>query len=166
MLHRVEQVLVAYGGVWEIAESIGVALQQRGMAVDVRDTAAVDDVMAYDAVVLGGAVARGRWNKGAVRFAKRFAGDLIMVPVWLFSSGPLDDSAERHVVPPVPSAAKSMARLDARAHMTFGGLSPEVRRRFRRTRPESDFRNFDRVTAWAEDIGIELATPALHLLAV
>jgi len=159
-------VLVAYGGVWEIAEAIGVALQQRGMDADVRPVASVDDVMEYDAVILGGAVRKNKWDKDALKFARRFAGDLIMVPVWLFSSGPLDDSAEQHVIPPVPSAAKAMSRLDARAHMTFGGFRPEARRRFRRSTPEADFRNFERVSAWADDIGIELSTPALHLLAV
>lgn len=158
--------LIVHGGVPEMAEAVALVLQDRGMLPDVQRAESVDDVREYDAVVLGGSVHKGRWHKEASRFAKRFAGELIMTPVWAFSSGPLDDSAERHVIPPVSSTAKAMARLDAREHMTFGGWVPEVRRRFRRSVPGADFRNFERVAAWADDIAIELGTPALHLLAV
>ncbi len=39
--------------------------------------------------------------------------------VWFFSSGPLDDSAERQEIPPMESVRKLMARVGARGHCTF-----------------------------------------------
>ncbi|GLW22607.1 hypothetical protein DI270_030560 [Microbispora triticiradicis] len=41
--------------------------------------------------------------------------------MWLFSSGPLDPSADEAEIPPVPQAARAPAALGARGHRTFGG---------------------------------------------
>jgi menaquinone-dependent protoporphyrinogen oxidase len=169
-------VLVAYGstfgGTAEIGAVIGEGLEARDFDVDVLSAGLVDDVGVYDAVILGGSVRDGRWHRASRRFARRFAGDLTMRPVWLFSSGPLDWSADEAIVPPAPGAAKAMRLLDGLGHMTFGGSLPVgVGRRFSRTRrmarrASGDYRNFARIAAWADDVAIELATPALHLLAI
>jgi menaquinone-dependent protoporphyrinogen oxidase len=91
----------------------------------------------------------------------------MMVPVWAFSSGPLNWSADEGMIAPVATVQKAIGLLDVRGHMTFGGCEAVGRsRRLRRDLPAAgDFRNFERITAWASDIGIELGTPALHLLA-
>ncbi|WP_418001870.1 hypothetical protein ACNO8X_16430 [Mycobacterium sp. PDNC021] len=43
------------------------------------------------------------------------------LPVWLVSSGPLDDSAERQDIPPTRQVAKLAGRIGALGHVTFGG---------------------------------------------
>jgi menaquinone-dependent protoporphyrinogen oxidase len=69
------RVLVTYGtkmgGTAGIAEILGDALSDAGFHLDVRPTADVADVGAYDAVVVGGAVYAGRWHRDARRFVKR-----------------------------------------------------------------------------------------------
>jgi menaquinone-dependent protoporphyrinogen oxidase len=46
----------------------------------------------------------------------------------MFSSGPLDDSAAQHDIPPVAQVRKAMELCHARDHATFGGrLSPYAR---------------------------------------
>jgi menaquinone-dependent protoporphyrinogen oxidase len=167
-----ERILIAYGSkrgsTAEIALAIGETLRARDHDVDVLNAADVVDVLEYDAVVLGGSVQHGKWHRQARRFARRFAGDLMMTPVWAFSSGPLDWSADQMIVSPVATVQKAIDMLDVRGHMTFGGCEAVGRsRRLRRDLPAAgDFRNFERITAWASDIGVELGTPALHLLAI
>ena len=85
------------------------------------------DLEGYDAVVLGGALYMGRWHSDARRFARRYAADLRTMPVWLFSSGPLDRSADEKEIPAVGFVAKLAAEVGARGHATFGGcLAPDA----------------------------------------
>ena len=47
------------------------------------------------------------------------------MPVWLFSSGPLDDSAAEGDIPAVPQVQQVAKEIRARGHRTFGGrLTP------------------------------------------
>lgn len=89
------RVLVAYasrhGATAGIARRIAEQLQAAGLDADVRDVQEVDDVAAYDAVVLGAAAYMFHWLKDATRFARRHRDVLAARPTWLFSSGPLGD---------------------------------------------------------------------------
>ena len=161
-------VLVAYatngGSTAGIAEWITEELRDAGFAVDVRAAADVYDVAGYEAIVLGGALYAAGWHRDARHFAQRFTGQPELGPVWLFSSGPLDSSAEESELPPVPQAAEAMRALQARGHMTFGGrLSADARdwlgfvvRRMIIEGHDGDFRNPTRVRAWARGIAAEI----------
>ncbi|MFD9903676.1 flavodoxin domain-containing protein [Streptomyces sp. NPDC059063] len=162
-------VLVAYGSTYgstaELARTVAAALTKAGLAVDVRSAADVREVTAYDAVVLGGAVYAGRWQRDARRFARRHRRALARRPVWLFSSGPLDSAASDREVPPPPSVRRMAVRLDARGHATFGGRLDQqargpVARMIVRSGKGGDFRDFDAVTAWADAIAREIASVA------
>jgi menaquinone-dependent protoporphyrinogen oxidase len=76
---------------YEIAETIGRVLRERGFNSTVSRPEQVDDVTGYDAVVLGSAIYTGHWLEPANDFARRFAHELAQRPVWLFSSGPVGD---------------------------------------------------------------------------
>jgi menaquinone-dependent protoporphyrinogen oxidase len=86
--------------------------------------------------------------------------------VWLFSSGPLDSSADQTDLPVIPQVAQAMRTLHARGHVTFGGrLSAEARgwlgflaRRMEREGHAGDFRNPQRVRAWARGIAAEITS--------
>ncbi len=115
---------------------------------------------AYDAVVIGGALYANRWPASVRRFVARSLDWLRQLPVWLFSSGPLDDSAERALIPPVPQVEILAERIGARGHMTFGGrLEAEAKgfpaRAMARERA-GDWRNPERIRAWAAAIAAEL----------
>ncbi|MCX4511025.1 flavodoxin domain-containing protein [Streptomyces sp. NBC_01619] len=157
--------LVAYGttngSTAEIARYIGSVLQDRGIRTEVRPAAEVHDVGPYDVVVLGGALYSGRWHRDARRFSRRHRRALAERPVWLFSSGPLDHSASRGDIAPVPGARRAARRLGAEEHVTFGGrLSPQARGRVARMMLEDgrggDFRDFSCIAAWAERIAADL----------
>ncbi len=126
------RILVVYGskrgGTAGLAAMIGSALESADVIADVTPASTVRSLEGYDAVIVGGAVYMHRWHKDARRFVRRHAAELAALPVWLFSSGPLDDSATRGVIEPVEQAKQAMRQCHARGHMTFGGrLSPYVR---------------------------------------
>lgn len=162
---RPRRVLVAYGskngGSAGIAETIGQTLRAQGVDAEVRPARSVHDVGGYHAVVLGGSLYMSRWHADAVRFARRHAGRLRGRPVWLFSSGPLDTSADEHDIAPVRSAGRAGQRLRARQHVTFGGRLTEratgwIARRMVRDGLCGDYRNPDRIRAWARQIAAEI----------
>ncbi|MBO1334413.1 flavodoxin domain-containing protein [Streptomyces sp. VRA16 Mangrove soil] len=166
MDRREPRVLVAYGSKYgstaEIADRIGDVLSKSGCATAVCPAReAVQDVSAYDAVVLGGALYAGHWHRDARRFARRARRALGSRPVWLFSSGPLDPSAAERDIPPVPGVRRIADRLDANGHITFGGrLDEHARGRMARMLVDSgkggDFRDIAQITGWAERIAREL----------
>lgn len=164
-----QKVLVAYGtkngGTAGIAELIGQGLRTLGLAVDVRNAAEVRDTTGYSAVVLGGALYAHRWHHDATRFARRRRRELAGKPVWLFSSGPLDNSAAERDIPPIGTARWAQAALRAREHRTFGGVLDEnakgwVARRMVANGTGGDFRDRDQITAWAMEIGTALLAVA------
>jgi len=71
---------------------------------------------------MAASAAAGRaWNRDARRLVRRHAKALRERPVWLLSSGPLDDSARAGTLPPVPRVARLAAMVGARGTVTFGG---------------------------------------------
>lgn len=159
------KVLVAYGtkngSTAGIADIVVTALREAGVDAEAVPAGAVRSVDGYDAVVLGGALYANRWHRDARVFARRHARALQGRPVWLFSSGPLDESADRRPISPVPQAAKAARLLDAAGHATFGGrLTDEakgfVARAMVRNGHGGDFRNPGRIALWSRDIAARL----------
>ena len=158
--------LVAYatkhGSTAGIAEQIGVTLRARGIPTDVapaRDIRSIDD---YGLVVVGSAVYMFRWQGDAVDFLKRFEEQLRQRPTWLFGSGPTGGSPEAeekldqilaNQPPPPGNVAKRVTRVGARGYRTFGGrVGPEMNGFFERRIPKGDWRDFDAVREWANEI--------------
>jgi menaquinone-dependent protoporphyrinogen oxidase len=154
------RILVAYGsergGTAGIADMLGAALTAQDLRVDVRPAKEAVGVEGYDAVIVGGALYMGRWHRDARRFIKRHAKVLQNLPVWLFSSGPLDDSAMRNELPPVAQVARLMNWIGARGHKTFGGrLLPDAKgfvASMIAKHRSGDWRDPRLVRAWAEEI--------------
>lgn len=161
------RVLVAYGskmgGTKGIAETVGEELRVRGLEVEVRSAGDRVDVDPYDAVVVGGALYAMRWHKDARGFVKRNAAVLRTKPVWLFSDGPLDDSAAQREIPPVKGVQKLMDRVGARGHATFGGRLPADARGFPASamakEHAGDWRDMDQIRTWADQVAAALTGP-------
>lgn len=160
------RILVAYGssrgGTAGLAEMIGKALRAHRLEVDVRRAGPGLAVDGFDAVIAGGALYANRWHKDARRFVKRNASDLSTVPVFFFSSGPLDDSAATADIPPVAQVTRLMERVGSTSHATFGGrLEPDVKG-FMASKvaatSSGDFRDEQHVGRWADSIAAQLLT--------
>ena len=156
--------LVAYatklGSTAEIAQEIGRVLRGSGLDVDVSAAGSVRDLAGYDAVVLGSALYAAHWQREANRFIAHHLAALQARPVWLFSSGPLDRSADWGLLPVTPAVALTTDPIAARDHRTFGGrLLPDapVDPQVLRTHPIGDFRDWDAIRSWAAMIAAEIA---------
>lgn len=158
-------VLVAYatrsGSTAEIARAIANELTMLGLDTTVLSADQAGDVRKYDAVILGSAVYAWRWEKSAIEFAENNLAELRQKPVWLFSSGPLDFSAEKEDIKPVRAVRRISKLIGARRHVTFGGkLPPETKgflaKQSSRAGSEGDFRNFGQIREWASRVGMDI----------
>ena len=119
------RILITYGsksgGTEGLAQMLAEGLRAERHEVDVLAPRDVDALDPYDAVIVGGALYAHRWHRAARRFVKRHAADLRRRPTYLFSSGPLDDTASTGDIPPVVGVVALMRLVGARSHITFGG---------------------------------------------
>jgi menaquinone-dependent protoporphyrinogen oxidase len=158
-------VLVAYASkhhsTAEIAERIAAAMRDAGHAAEARPASEVRDLSGYGAVVLGSAVYAKRWQRDARAFARRHAGELKDLPVWLFSSGPFGAPEDHHhpTGPTPPAADKLRKQLGAHEHVMFGGRVPAdpgnfvERAMLKNTPPEQrDARDWPTIEAWAREV--------------
>lgn len=146
-----------HGATGEIAAALASALEADGLSVASADPADVTDLEGFDAVVLGSAVYAGRWLSPAKDLIERLGPSLATRSVWLFSSGPVGD-------PPQPAGdpqevAGLLEATGAQGHRVFAGrldrsaLSLGERAIVKVVRAaEGDFRRWDDVEAWGDEI--------------
>jgi len=173
-------VLVAYatrhGATAAIAERIAAGLCRSGMTAEALPVHAVQDVRAYDAVVLGGAAYLFHWHTDATDFARTYRVALRERPVWLFSSGPLgaelaDKDGGEGLQTCRPREFHDLsARVRARGARVFPGtFDPHARRpgtvgehlfallpAAKPARPTDDVRDWPAIDAWAVQIAAAL----------
>jgi menaquinone-dependent protoporphyrinogen oxidase len=165
------RILVAWGsergGTEGIARIIAEVLEQEGFDVAAQPAKSVRDVRGFDAVIVGGALYANRWHRGARTFVERNVEALRRIPVWLFSSGPLDTSTDQRQIPPVPQVVVLMERIGACGHATFGGrLLPDARgfpaAAMAKTH-SGDWRHPEQIRAWAASLArdIPIARPKI-----
>lgn len=158
------RVLVAHGsehgGTAGLGHMIAEAFVDHGIQADVGDAALVDDVSGYNVVILGGALYNDRWHRDAREFAERQSDVLRTLPVWLFSSGPLNDTARSGGIAPVDGVRRLARDLEVRGHMTFGGVLLEANVTIfdaLRNRRPGDWRSPEQAQEWVRRILTTLA---------
>jgi menaquinone-dependent protoporphyrinogen oxidase len=160
----------------QIAERIAHRLEQAGLDARSMAPAEITGDPAADAYVLGSGVYGGHWQKAIARFAREKSATLRQRPVWLFSSGPVGDTAVGSAPTEPREAAELRQLLGARDHHVFAGaldrdavegsdlgrLERAITRRFI---PEGDWRDWDSIDRWADGIASSLlgvsATPSV-----
>jgi len=162
-----------YGSTKGIAEFIAEKLRQHGAQAEGLSVDAAPDPGDYDAVVIGSAVYMGHWMKEAVEFVRRNRTALAGMPVWLFSSGPLELGPEIASIDDPKLEPEEISgfweTIHPRGHRVFfGALDPgrlgiahRMIRRLPAARailPEGDFRDWNDIEAWAESIAHALVT--------
>jgi menaquinone-dependent protoporphyrinogen oxidase len=162
------QILVVFGskrgGTAGLAAMISDALRDLGHNATVLPAKGVRGLGSVDAVIVAGALYANRWHRAARRFVKRNRAELRRLPVWLVSSGPLDDSAAQRDIPPTHQVQKLAALIGARGHVTFGGRLTSDAKGFpasamAKTRA-GDWRDAAQVTRWAKTVADELGRHA------
>lgn len=156
--------LVAYaskhGSTREIAEAIAATLRNEGLTAHALPAATVRRLDDHDAVVLGSGLYSATWLRDANRFVRTHLDALRVRPVWLFSSGPLDRSADLADIPMTPHVAAVTGPIGIRGHRTFGGQlredTPGVDAAILATHRIGDFRDWSAIAAWARSIAAVL----------
>ena len=153
-----------HGSTQMIGDCIREELEATGHRAHLVEPELVDDVSGYDAVVLGSAVYGGRWLRSARKLAHRFERELVRMPVWLFSSGPLGDQPRS--APPPADALELVHRLRAMDHQVFEGRLEPANLGFGEGlatkvagAPIGDFRQWPSIAAWARRISASLSAP-------
>jgi menaquinone-dependent protoporphyrinogen oxidase len=150
------------GGTEGIARTIGDVVKERGHEVVLASAERVVDIDIFDAVIVGGAVYANRWPANVRRFVRHQARALRKLPVWFFSSGPLDDSADRGDLAAPTQVAVLAERVGALGHVTFGGRLAADAQGFPASAMaktnSGDFRNTERIRAWADEVAARLPT--------
>lgn len=151
-----------HGGTAGIGRILGDALEAHGFDVVAASVSSneVGTLEVYDAVIVGGALYANRWPGDIRRFVTRHVTQLRRKPVWFFSSGPLGDSADRKDIPAPLQVAVLAERIGSKGHVTFGGrLERDVKGFPANAMAKTlsgDWRNPDRIRAWAATLATEL----------
>lgn len=144
------------GGTEGIARMLAEALAQEGVDVLLLPAKQAMRARGFDAAVVGGALYANRWHADARRFVRRRERDLQKVPVWFFSSGPLDDGAVREVIAPPTRVQVLMERVGAQGHVMFGGRLERDARGFAASamakEHAGDWRDPERIRRWATEL--------------
>jgi menaquinone-dependent protoporphyrinogen oxidase len=148
------------GGTEGIARLVGEALGAAGHEAVLRPAARAHHESRFDAAIIGGALYANRWHPAARRFVWRRRAVLRRVPVWLFSSGPLDNSADHAELPPTTQVAALAELVGAQAHETFGGRLEANAKGFPASamarKHSGDWRNPERIHAWVAQVAGKL----------
>lgn len=150
------------GGTAGIGEMIAHTLEEAGHDVVAAPASHAPSPEGFEAVVVGGALYANRWRASVRHWVEHHVRELRDVPTWVFSSGPLDTSADDGDLPPPREVRSLMRRIGAVDHRTFGGrLEKDVQgfpQHAMAAEHAGDWRNPERIQAWANEIARELPT--------
>src|SRR3954452_5366080 len=140
------------GGTAGLAHMIATSFEREGWQADVRDAADAPGIGDVDVVVVGGGLYAARWAPSVRHWARRHTSTLKLVPVWFFSSGPLDDSARTGDLAPAPGVARLAREIEVSGHITFGGYLDKAPKGFvarqMARKSAGDLRDPEQVAEW------------------
>jgi menaquinone-dependent protoporphyrinogen oxidase len=161
-----DRILVAYasklGSTGEVAQAIGEQLTARGFVADVMRVGDVPDVAPYGSLLLGSAVRMGRWLPEAVDFLEQKAGPFAGKSVSYFTvcmtmqeDTPANRARAQAITGPVRAIREPAAEAFFAGRMDFSKLSLLEQTILRAKKsPEGDFRDWDTIRAWGQQIPI------------
>jgi menaquinone-dependent protoporphyrinogen oxidase len=160
-----------HGSTHEIGDEIGRvlsrALPQAEFELTICDVAAAGKLETMDGVILGSAVYLGRWLHAAEELLRELTRQASPPRIWLFSSGPigrragpLEDPLDGNRLAEHPAIVdrKVFAGRLSRDHLKLRERAVVAAVRA----PEGDFRDWDAVNAWAEEIASFLTRGEPH----
>jgi len=162
------KVLVAvgskYGSTREVGAAVADVLRENGFDVHLNDACDIPSVRFYDAIIIGSAVYGGLWRKDASALVRDHAATLRTRNVWLFSVGMTQVTKPDQ---PLDEAEELAVEAGALEHKRFGGrlvvdrLNVGEKALIKLINPPiGDFRDFDEIREWAEQVALRLQADA------
>lgn len=176
MTHDQARILVTHAS--EFGSTIGVAstiadqLREQGATVDVQPVVNVRDLHSYRAVIIGSAIYNGAWLPEAVQFVRFFAAELCNKPVAYFAVSmtmrhdtPENRRYARAFLDPVLEDVPEVVPIDIglfAGRVDVHKLSWPLRVwvRLRSQLRHGDFRDWQAIRAWTDQISPALRAPA------
>lgn len=101
-----------HGETAEIAEKLAITLEKHGHEVVAMPISNAPSPYGFEAAIVGSEVYANRWERDARRYVERYLPQLRRIPVWLFSTGELDQETRE--------LRALLARTGAVDHVIFG----------------------------------------------
>ena len=163
------KVLVAvgskYGATREVGAAVAERLRERGFETDFADACDVPSVRYYDAIIVGSAVYGGLWRKDASALVRDNAATLRGRDVWLFSVGMTQVTKPDQ---PIDEAEELAEEAGALEHKRFGGRIDLEKLNIGEKAlikvinpPAGDFRDFEAISEWADEVANKLQEDAI-----
>lgn len=162
------KILIAYasksGTTVEVAEAMGKALCEQGVAVDVQPVNSVKSLDGYRAIVVGSGVRTGSWLKEANEFVQQYAAQMNSLPTAIFTVHlqNLDDSEASQAgraayVAPVLGIIQPIEQGFFAGRMDFSKLSFFEKTISKAMKAkEEDRRDWGKINAWAAGLAAAL----------
>jgi len=151
-----------HGSTAGIGEAIARTLRDRGFEVVCEDAHGATLPPAGEPVVLGSAIYMGRWMRPARHLLDQLASEVPARTVFIFSAGPLgdppqpddggDDDVERFAAERAPGARIFCGKLERASLGRLERIAMGAAKA-----PEGDFRDWEQIEAWAQEIARSLA---------
>jgi menaquinone-dependent protoporphyrinogen oxidase len=149
------------GSTAEIADFIGKSLADKGSVVDVKRMKNIRDITGYQAVVIGSAVRRGKLLPEAGDFVKLHKKNMRKIPVAYFvvcatlreNTEEKREIANAYLDPLCDEVAPVYKGLFAGKldYSKRDSISKNIMKNVRKA-PEGDFRDWEAVKKWADDV--------------
>jgi menaquinone-dependent protoporphyrinogen oxidase len=165
-----QRILVAYasraGSTADVAEAIGSVLRESGAEVDVRPVHDARGLAGYDALVLGSAIWAGKPLPEALGFAAAYQQALATVPVAYFAlcetlrvDSPANRDRALRFLDPLRNIREPVALEAFAGKKDYSSVHPLVRWLMIHVlhSPEGDWRDWDKIRAWAAELPLRLA---------
>lgn len=160
--------MIAYasrlGSTRDIAQVIAEVLTERGAVVDVLAVDKVECLRGYQAVIVGSPIREAHWLPEATNFVRTYREVLQQLPlVYFVVSGLMSNPTPEHFHEVYACLAEVRALAEPLEIGIFAGLldydrleRDQVVKVLSKGLPEGDFRRWQEVRAWAEDIADRL----------
>lgn len=150
-----------HGATKEIGTAIVEELAIAGLDAVQAEPGDVTTLDGVDAVVVGSAVYMTQWMETIRNFISHYGPQLRELPLWAFSCGlsgvPIGNVQDPRRIGPALLSVNPIDHQTFKGRMEFSGLSLRERSIARLgNAPEGDYREWDKIRAWAQQIAADL----------